>query len=180
MEGSFILSDKKIDLLLTRRSIRTYKSDNIPDETLKRILSAAKYAPSAMGLQNRFFTIVKNQEFLQEIINATKKSGSEFLPGHTPFYNAPAVIIVSAPKDFKYNREDTACAIMNIMLAAHAYGLGSCYICSVLPGLNDKYITEKLGLPDGYNPYGCVCIGYSNEKSPEPKPRRTDDIKCID
>lgn len=175
-----ITMNPQLELLLTRRTIRSYKSDMVPDELLNRVLNAAKYAPTAMGLQNRHFTVVKNQELMRKITAAAQANGGSYSPGHTPFYNAPIVIVVSAPKDFKYNREDSACAIMNILLAAHACGLAACYICSVLPGLNDKKILEKLNLPQNYVPYGSVCLGYPAVKAPEPKARRTDDINYID
>ncbi len=172
MKGSLTMENKGLDLLLTRRSVRSYKPDPVPEEALDSILKAAKYAPSAMGLQKRFFTVVKDRVILQKAVAAAKENGASFIPGHMPFYNAPAVIVVSAPEDAKYNREDAACAIMNIMLAAHACGLGSCYICSVLPGLQDKRIVSELGIPQGYLPYGCVCLGYAEGKVPEAKPRR--------
>lgn len=168
-----------IETLLDRRSIRAFRPEQISEEELADILHTAKYAPTAMGLQARHFTVVQNKKLLADIVAATDKNGGSFVPGHVPFYNAPTVIVLSAPESAKHNREDAACAIMNIMLAAHALGVGSCYICSVNNGLRDGDIMPRLKLPQGYIPYGCVALGYASENAPAPKERRSDDISYI-
>lgn len=168
-----------IESILSRRSVRAYRPDQIAEEELTDILQAAKFAPSAMGLQGRHFTVIQDQQLLADIVDAAVKNGASFLPGHSPFYQAPAVIVLSAPESAKYGREDAACAIMNLMLAAHAYGLGSCYICCALPGLRDETIMKRMNLPDGYVPCGCVAVGYPDGPAPQPKERRTDDVNYI-
>lgn len=168
-----------IEALLDRRTIRTYRSEQISEEELFDILNAAKYAPSAMGMQGRHFTVIQNKQLLSDIVAATEKNGGQFAPGHVPFYNAPTVIVLSAPEEAKFNREDATCAVMNILLAAHAYGLGTCYICSVISGLRDGEIMPRLKLPAGYLPFGCVALGYPKEHAPEPKERRSDDISYV-
>lgn len=168
-----------IEALLDRRSVRAYRPEQISEEELTDILQAAKFAPSTKGLQKRHFTVIQNKKLIAEIVETAKKNGASFLPGHIPFYNAPTVIVLSAPADAEHGREDAACAIMNLMLASHAYGLGSCYICSVLDGLRDENIIKQLKLPDNYIPLGCISVGYPSEQSPAPKKRRTDDISYI-
>ncbi len=168
-----------IEALLDRRSVRTYRSEQISEEELTDILKTAKFAPSAMGLQARHFTVIQNKQLIADIVDTAVKCGAQFSPGHTPFYNAPTVIVLSAPQSAKYGREDSACAIMNLMLSAHSYGLGTCYICSVLDGLRDKDIIKRLKLPEDYIPFGCISVGYPSEHAPAPKERRTDDISYI-
>lgn len=167
------------EFLLTRRTVRAYQPKPVPEEIMADLLKVAKYSPSGMGLQNRHFTVIENQKLLSEIVAATVRHGGKFVPGHTPFYNAPAVLVVSAPKEFAYNREDAACAVMGFLLAAHAYGIATCYICSVIPGLNDPTILKKLELPEGYVPLGSVAFGYAEGNIPAPKARRTDDITFL-
>lgn len=167
------------DMLLKRRTIRSFRQDVIPKEVMEKLLLAAKFAPTAIGLQDRHFTVVNNRTVMDEILAAAVKNGATFLPGHTPFYNAPTIVVFSAPEKSKYGRENAACAIENLMLAACSFGLGACYICSVLPGLCDETVKKELKLPVNYVPLGCVSIGYPAEKTPEPKPRRTDDITMI-
>jgi nitroreductase len=167
------------DMLLKRRTIRAFRPEMIPDDIMNKIITAGKYAPSAMGQQNRHFTVIKDQTLLNDVVKATEKAGGEFVPGHTPFYSAPAVIILSAPASFKFNREDCACAIQNMMLAACSFGIGSCYICAVLPGLRDSSIMDRLKLPANYVPYGSVSFGYPAASAPEAKARRTDDVTFL-
>ena len=96
--------------LLTRRTIRAFQPKKIPDETMKNLILAAKYAPTAMGLQDRHFTIVNSTEVMDHIVSAAVENGASFLPGHTPFYHAPSVVVVSAPENSKYGRENAAWA----------------------------------------------------------------------
>lgn len=171
--------DETIQTLLTRRTVRSFRPEAIPKSTMESLIQAAKFAPTAMGLQDRHFTIVNNVGVLDHIVAVAVENGASFVKGHTPFYHAPSVIVVSAPEKSRYGRENAACAIENLMLAAKALGLGSCYICSVLPGLQDAVIRKELKLPENYIPYGCVSIGYPAEASVEPKPRRCDDVTLI-
>jgi nitroreductase len=167
------------EFLLTRRTVRAFQPKPVPEEVLADLLKTAKFSPSGMGLQGRHFTVIENQKLLSDIVAETVRHGGSFVPGHTPFYNAPAVLVVSAPKEFAYNREDAACAVMGFLFAAHAHGLASCYICSVLPGLNDPEILKALQLPEGYVPFGSVAFGYAEGEIPAPKARRTDDVTYL-
>lgn len=177
-----MINNHTIDALLERRSVRAYRLEQISDEELSDILLAAKYAPSSMGRQARYMTVIQNKKLLNEIVATTQKifeqTGGGFAPGHTPFYNAPTVIVFSAPKDANFGHEDVACAIMNLMTAAHAYGLGTCYIGSAV-GLGTDAVIEQLCLPQGYVPLGCVTVGYPLDMPPAPAPRREDDINYI-
>lgn len=171
--------DQTLKIINGRRTVRSFLPKQVPDEILSEILLAGRYAPSAMGLQERHFTVIQDKNLMREIVTASIKNGGTFAPSHIPFYNAPTVIVLSAPRSAKYNREDAACSIMNILDAAWSVGLGTCYICSLNPGLKDPKIMEKLLLPEDYIPCGCVCLGYPDGKIPEPKERRTDDITYV-
>lgn len=177
-----MITNHTIDALLERRSVRAYRAEQISDEELSDILLTARYAPSSMGQQARHITVIQNKKLLNDIIAETKKIGEQngrtFAPDYTPFYNAPTVIAFSAPQVAKYGREDVACAIMNLMTAAHAYGLGTCYIGSAT-GLGAPEIVEQLHLPAGYVPFGCVTVGYPLNMPPAAAPRREDDINYI-
>ncbi len=168
-----------IEALLERRTIRAYRPEQISEEELADILHTARYAPSSMGLQARHFTVIQDKKLISDIVDTTVKNGGQFVSGHVPFYNAPTVIVVSAPESSKYNREDAACAVMSLMLAAHAYNLGTCYICSVLSGLRDTEIMKRLKLPANYVPLGCIALGYPSEHAPAPKERREGDINYV-
>ena len=108
-----------IEALLDRRSIRAFRSEQISEEELTDILYTAKFAPSTMGLQARHFTVIQNKQLISDIVSSAVRNGATFVQGHTPFYNAPTVIVLSAPQSAKYGRDDAAFASMNVMLAAH-------------------------------------------------------------
>ncbi len=167
------------EMLLRRRTIRSFRTEAVPRQIMEEIIRAAKYAPSAMGLQNRHFTIIEDRTLMDDIVAATRRNGGKFVPGHIPFYNAPDVVVLSTPKDFSYNREDLGFAAQNLMLAAYSLGLGSCYIGSVLPGLRDEAVLGRLRLPQNYLPFAGISIGYPAQEAPEPKERRTDDVTWI-
>lgn len=177
-----MITSHTIDALLERRSVRAYRTEQISDEELSDILLTARYAPSAMGQQARHMTVIQNKKLLHEIAATTqnifKETGRSFDPERTPFYNAPTVIVFSAPKDAKHGQEDVACAMMNLMTAAHAYGLGTCYIASAV-GISAPEILEQLHLPQGYFPVACVTVGYPAELPSAAAPRREDDINYI-
>ena len=177
-----MITNHTIDALLERRSVRAYRSEQISDEELSDVLLTARYAPSSMDQQARHMTVIQNKKLLNDVLAATQKifeqTGGGFAPGHTPFYNAPTVIVFSAPKSARFGHEDVACAIMNLMTAAHAYGLATCYIGSAV-GFGAPEIMEQLHLPQGYIPLGCVTVGYPLEMPPAAAPRRENDINYI-
>lgn len=171
--------NQTLETILGRRTVRSFNPSPISEELLNQLLLAGRYAPSAMGLQGRHFTVIQNRDLMRDIADATAKNGGKFVPGHIPFYNAPTVIVLSVPESAKYGREDAACSIMNIMNAAYSLGLGTCYICSTNPGLNDPKILDRLRLPEHYLPVGCVCVGRAEGALPAPKERRSGDVSFI-
>jgi len=110
--------------LLTRRSCRNYKPKQVPDELLDKVLEAGTFAASGMNRQNTFLVAVREKETrdLLSKINAgvMEREGD-------PFYGAPCVIVVLAAPDMTY-LEDGSLVMGNLMNAAHALGLGSCWI----------------------------------------------------
>ena len=169
--------------LIERRSTKSYiPNKQVPEEILQAVLTAGQYAPSSMNQQKRFFTVIQDIDFIKEISDKTLQmmENGGFTPTrpNMPFYLAPTVIVCSAPKDTKLGREDVACSIMNMLHAAHSYGLGSCYIGIAL-GIFDSDIQKRFQLPDGYEPVACVVLGYEQDAPAPAKPRRTNNIYYI-
>ena len=162
-----------VEALMERRSIRSYRSEQVSEEELTDILKTGKYAPSAMDRQARHFTVIQNKALLADIRAAMQDATDD------PFYGAPTVIVLSAPADARFAPEDTSCAIMNLMLAAHSYGLGTCFIGCVRDVLRTPAIQSRLKLPEGYIPYSCITLGYPKEHADAPAPRRTDDVSYV-
>ena len=169
--------------LLERRSTKSYiPNQQVPWEVLQTILTAAQFAPSAMGEQARHFTVIQNADFIKELTDCTLKlmSAAGRTPSrpNVPFYHAPTIIICSAPKGAKWGHDDVACSIMNMMHTAHSYGLGTCYIGAAL-GIYDKEMQKKFHLPNTYEPIACMAVGYQQDAPAPAKPRRTDNITYI-
>lgn len=161
-----------IELLTTRRSIRKYEPQQIKPEELDQILLAGTYAPTGMNRQTPVMVAVQDPEVirLMEIENA-KVMGDENL---RPFYGAPTVIVVFADSSCYTGFEDACLVMGNLMNAAAAVGVGSCWIHrakQVFETPVGKELMEKWGLDPKYVGVGNCILGYAAE-TPAPKPRK--------
>lgn len=112
-------------MINTRRSCRKYRKEQITDEELNAILEAGTYAPTGMGQQSPYIVAVQNPEMKAQLerMNAAVRG----LSGN-PYYDAPTYILVFAPLDCRFAIQDGTCVLENMMLAAHALGVSSCWI----------------------------------------------------
>ena len=158
--------------LLTRKSVKKYKSDPVPQELIEKIVEAGTYAPTGRNAQAPIILAVSNRQVRDELMKLNAKIlGAE---GSDPFYNAPVVLVVLAAKERNTRVYDGSCVMENLMLAAHALGLGSCWIHRAketfeLP--EGKAILQSLGIEGEYEGVGNCIIGYPDHE-PEPKPRK--------
>ena len=115
-----------LDNLLERRSVRAYKPEQIADAELKSVLSAGLAAPSAMNRQPTVLLVVQDKATIEKLskLNA-RVMGKEDID---PFYSAPTVIVVLSDRNIPTHVEDGSLVLGNLMNAAHALGLGSCWI----------------------------------------------------
>ena len=170
-----------LEALVTRRSTRNYKPDPVEQEKLDKILEAGRQAPSGGNNQTSHFFVIRNREVLDRLIEMTEKAfaGMEITEdtyasmkhsiaaskkgGYVFCYNAPVLIVVANRKNYGNNIADCACAIENMMVAANALDLGSCWI-NQLKWLNEETeIVEYLrgfGMKEDERVYGAVIIGY--------------------
>lgn len=160
------------DILLKRRSIRKYKDTPVPEELLDKILEAGTFAPTGMNRQTPVMVAVTNKE----IRDLLEKENAKVMGDETkkPFYGAPAVIVVFYNPGVYTSFEDGCLVMGNILNAAHAVGLGSCWIHrakDVFMTETGKELMKKWGIPDNFIGVGNCIIGYPDEK-PEAKPRK--------
>lgn len=182
-----------IENILTRRSVRDFKKEQISLEDLNTILLAGSYAPSGMGLQSWKFTAIQSEETLKKVNEAIRQTllTIPIAPQTHPYvvsliekakdvnanflYNAPTYIIVSNLKDNGNSMADSALAIGNMMLAAHSLGIGSCWL-NQLPGLTHfpiiSELLNELGIPENHIVYGSVVMGYAAKEPSPPAPRK--------
>lgn len=153
-----------------RRSIRAFKNVDVPEETVEKLIDAARWAPSAGNIQPWEFIVVRNEE--------TKRRLAEAALNQTFIEEAPVVIVACADCQCSsmgygsrgatlYCIQDTAAAIQNIHLAATDMGLGTCWIGA----FREEPVKKLLKIPDGVKPVAIIPVGYPAEQ-PNPRPRR--------
>ena len=159
--------------LLTRRSVRKYKPDMVPKEVLEQIVRAGTYAPSGMGRQPCKIVVLQKKEDIEalEKLNAAILGSSG-----DPFFGAPVVLVVLADRSAcPTYRYDGSLVMGNLMLAAHALGLGSCWVHRAQQEFDSeegKAILRELGIEGDYEGIGHCVLGYSDGPLPEAKPRK--------
>ena len=170
-----------MEAIVTRRSTRDYLPNPVEPDKLEQLLQAARQAPSGGNSQTNHFFVIQSREILRKLavmteaafsameadestypslrhaIEASKKGGYVFC------YNAPVLIIVANRRDYGNNIADCACAIENMMIAANALDLGSCWI-NQLRWLNEEpalvQYLQSLGMQENERVYGAVIVGY--------------------
>lgn len=162
-----------MDMLLTRRSCRAYRPDAVPQEVLDRVVKAGLYAPNGMGRQSAIILVVTDKTVRDELSrrNAVYAGMTE----GDPFYGAPVVLVVLADRKVGTYVEDGALVMGNLLNAAHAEGLGSCWIHRARQEFEDeegRALMKRLGIPDDYEGIGHAILGYPAEAPGEPAARR--------
>ena len=163
-----------IAALKSRRSIRSFKPEQITDDELKTVLEAGTWAPTGMGRQDPWIVAVQNPELLKKI----SRMNAAFLGVDSdPFYGAPTYVLVfgSDPAIWPNSVPDGSLVLGNMMNAAHAIGLGSCWINrerEMFATDEGKALMKELGLPDGLIGIGALALGYPAAPPRDPKPRK--------
>lgn len=156
--------------VLTRRSVRSFRQDNVPDDMIKQLIEAAVYAPSAGNCQPWHFYVVKDSAVKNRIWKEACQQ--EFLA------EAPVLIIVCNDRNeaaerygergrILYNIQNTAAAVQNILLSATDMELGSCW-CG---DFDEQKLKEILKMNDGRIPVALIAIGYAGFVPGTPKRR---------
>lgn len=156
----------------TRRSVRKYKSDPIPQEVLEQIVRAGTYAANGMGRQSAVIVAVTNRELRDRL---SRMNAAVMGANSDPFYGAPAVLVVLAAKDCVTNVYDGSLVMGNLMLAAHTLGVGSCWIHRAKEEFESdegKAILKELGIEGDYIGVGHCILGYPADAPGAPAPRK--------
>ncbi|MBR5546393.1 MAG: nitroreductase [Clostridia bacterium] len=161
-----------IDNMLSRRSIRKYKQDPIPEDILNKILQAGTYAPTGMNKQAPIIIAVTNREMRDRL---SKMNAAIMGVESDPFYGAPVVLVVLANKEVRTAVYDGSLVMGNLMLAAHELGVGSCWIHrakEMFASEEGKAILKELGIEGDYEGVGNCILGYADCEHPEARPRK--------
>lgn len=157
--------------ILTRRSVRAFRPDQVKDEDLEQILQAGLYAPSAMNRQTWQFTVVQGEDHLQTLTKVMQKALNN--PNYN-FYQPPTLILVSNVRENGNAFADTGCAMENMLLAAHSLGLATVWINQLkdtcdLPEV--RRVLDGFGVPASHIVCATVALGYAKEPLPAARER---------
>lgn len=166
--------------LLTRRSIRKFKSDMIPREILDQIIAAGTYAPTGMNGQSPIIIAVTNKEVRDRL----SKWNADLMGSKSdPFYGAPVVLVVLADKNRGTHVYDGSLVMGNLMLAAHELGIGSCWIHRAKEEFESPEgmeLLKSLGIEGEYEGIGHCILGYVEGEYPKAAPRKENWVYYID
>lgn len=158
-----------------RRSIRKYKDTPVEVEKIEQILDAARLAPSWKNLQCWRFLVLSEEGNKRRVLEAFPESN----PGTKAIASAPVVIVVCAnpaesdvENGIPYFVADTSIAFEHLCLAAHALGLGTCW----MGWYDEEHVKLSLGIPPDIRIVGITPLGYPDQ---EPKPRPRKELKEI-
>ena len=168
------MNNPVLDAMRSRRSIRKYKPELPPREALEEIIEAGLYAASGHGLQTAIIVAVTDKKLRGRLAEMNRVIGG-WDAGFDPFYGAPAVLIVLADKSSDNHVYDGALAMGNMMLAAHALGLGSCWINRARQAFDTeegKALLNSLGVEGDLEGIGHCIVGYPDGPAPKAAPRK--------
>ena len=165
--------------LLTRRSVRKYKPDMVPQEKLDKILEAGTYAATGMGRQSPIILAVTDKTMRDKL---SKMNAAIMGSDNDPFYGAPVVLVVLADKNVPTYLYDGSLVMGNLMNAAHAEGIASCWIHRAKEEFNSeegKKILQDLGITGDYEGIGHCILGYADGDEPAAKPRKENYVYSV-
>jgi len=168
------MAKEVIQAIKDRVSIRDYETTDISDDKIRNIIEAAHLAPSAGNLQPWEFHVVKDKEKIEQL--------SQIAANQEWISSSPLVIVISALTNISsekygerganlYAIQDTAAAIQNLLLAAEAYDLGSCWVGD----FPEEEVKKLLDIEQTSWPVALVTIGYPASKAKEHRPQRSID-----
>ena len=161
-----------IKAMIERRSCKSYKSDMLSKETIDKIIEAGLWAANGRGLQTPVIVAVTDKETRDRL---SKLNAAVMGANNDPFYNAPVVLIVLAPREHPNRVYDGSLVMGNLMLAAHSMGIGSCWIHrakEVMETEEGKAILASCGLEGEWEGIGNCVLGLPDGPLKEAQPRK--------
>ena len=159
--------------LKERRSCRKYLEKQVDAQTLDLILEAGTYAPTGMNRQSPVIVAIRDKETRDKL--AKLNAGSVGMDGD-PFYGAPTVLVVLADPGILTYLHDGALVMGNLLNAAHAVGVDSCYIFRAKESFEceeGKQLLRAWGVPEHFVGIGNCILGYGAEGGIKPtSPRK--------
>ena len=172
--------NETLELMQTRRSVRDFKPDMVPEDILDKIIEAGLWAANGRNRQSPIIIKVTDKSVRDRL----SRLNAEIMGTDSdPFYGAPAVLIVLADKNAPTYLYDGSLVMGNLMLAAHSLGIGSCWIHrakEVFASEEGKVLLKKWGVEGDYEGIGHCVLGYPASDIPKAKPRKENYVYYVD
>lgn len=168
-----------LEIIKTRRSIRNYKAEMIPNDLLEAVVEAGTFAPTAMGKQSPTIIAVTDPIYREKL---SKMNAAVMGSEQDPYYGAPVIILVLGDSSMPTFVEDGSCVLENMMLAAHALGLGSVWVNrerQMFDSEEGKNLLKEWNLPITLRGVGAIALGYPAKEAPVAAPRKENYIVRI-
>ena len=172
-EEALSMKLEALEVLKNRRAIRAYKPDQITDEELNAVMEAGTYAPTGAGTQGVQIVAVQSPEQVAAVDALNAKVLNN--PAAHPYYGAPTILLIFETEDCVTHELDGAAVCTNMLNAAYAVGLGSCWIhrCRQMFELPEgKALLKQWGLPQTLTGVASIALGYAACEPPVAKPRK--------
>lgn len=167
--------NETLNVLETRRSVRAFDPSRMPtDQLISEVVKAGEYAPTGRGMQSPRIVVITNKAVRDRLsqLNAEVMGVTS-----DPFYGAPVILLVLADRNRPTYLYDGSLVMGNLMNAAHAVGLGSCWIHrarEVFASEEGKQLLTQWGIAGDYEGIGHVALGYALNEPAQAKPRKDD------
>ena len=171
--------NETLNTLKTRRSIRNFKSEMIPENILNQIIEAGTYAASGKNRQSAIIIAVTNQSLREQLV---KENAKILNTNKDPFYNAPVILIVLANKDVPTYLYDGSLVLGNLMNAAWSLNIGSCWIHRAKEEFESafgKELLKSLNIEGNYEGIGHLALGYIADEIAQPSKRKDNYVYFI-
>ena len=166
------MTNETLETIKSRRSCRAYKPEQITAEELEAVTTAGTWAATAMGRQSPVMVAVQDKETLAAL---SRLNAAVMGTQNDPFYGAPTAVLVLGEKNNPNGVQDASLVMGNLMNAAYAVGVDSCWIHrarEVFDSEEGKELKKQWGVPEEYIGVGHCVLGYRDCEYPTAKPRK--------
>ena len=164
--------ERAIDVLVSRRSVKAYKPELPSAELVDKIIEAGLYAPTGRNLQSPIIIAVTDKDVRDRLSEMNAKVlGTD----SDPFYGAPVVLAVLSDRTVPTYMYDGSLVMGNMLNAAHALGLGGCWIHrakEIFDSEEGRQMLRTFGIDGDYEGIGFCVVGFPSADLPQPRPRR--------
>jgi nitroreductase len=169
------IKTEALEVMKNRRAIRKFKPEQITANELDAVLEAGTYAPTGGGRQGFVIVAAQDPAIVAELNRMNAKAMDADADSVHPYYGAPTILLVLATGEAVTPVEDCSAIACNLLNAAYAVGLGSCWVhrCKeMFEGPEGKALLQKWGLPENAKGVASVALGYADCPHPEAAPRK--------